>query len=85
MINLFKSHRGYYLSFGILMFLCLSLILKTANEPNLKFIAVFLTAFLYAFWGIVHHIAHHDVSLKIVLEYILVGGLGISLVLFLGS
>lgn len=85
MINSLKSHRGYYSSFGILMFLCVTLILKTSNEPSLRMAILFLTGFLYAFWGIVHHLVHHDVSIKIMLEYVLVGALGISLVLLLSG
>lgn len=85
MVNLFKSHKLYYLSFTALMLLCLALIFKTVDTPDVRFIVLLLTVFLYIFWGIAHHILHHDVSLRIVLEYLLVGGLGISLVLFLGS
>ncbi len=85
MIDSLKSHRGYYLSFGVLMFLCVTLILKTANDTDIRMAILFLTGFLYAFWGIVHHLVHHDVSVKIVLEYVLVGALGIVLVLLLSG
>lgn len=83
MKNLLKYHTGYYVSLGILMFLCLTLLLKSYRIPEYKTIIIFMTAFLYAFWGIAHHIIDHDISLKVVIEYVLIAALGIALLLLI--
>jgi hypothetical protein len=81
MKNLLKYHTGYYLSLGAMMLLCMTLIMKTTNEPRLRVAVICLTSFIYVFWGIAHHIVHHDISLKVVLEYVLIGIIGTVLVL----
>ncbi len=82
MKNLFKYHTGYYITLGVLMFLCLTLLIKSYQIPEYRIIIIFMTAFLYTFWGIAHHVIDHDISLKVVLEYILIASLGIILMLF---
>lgn len=85
MKNLLKYHTGYYLFFGVLMFLCLTLLLKSYRTPEYKIIIIFITAFLYTFSGIAHHIIDHDISFKVVIEYVLIAALGIVLLLLIAS
>jgi hypothetical protein len=59
------------------------LVLSAVGNKNLQMAYIVLTTFLYIVWGIVHHYIHHDVHPRIVLEYILMGSFGISVMFFL--
>ncbi|MCL4353073.1 hypothetical protein M1615_01210 [Patescibacteria group bacterium] len=77
------ADRAYYLSvFFILLLAVLALIYFTGNI-RLQGIIVIGISFIYAFWGIIHHFIHHDLTLKIVVEYVLIGTVGMSAMLFL--
>lgn len=46
-------------------------------------LAVVITSLFYVGWGILHHFVHHDLNAKIVVEYVLIGSLGMTVVLFI--
>ena len=46
---------------------------------------VVATTFFYVLWGILHHLTNHDLHARIVIEYILIGSLGLSIIFFLLS
>jgi hypothetical protein len=83
MKRILESHISYYASLIILLALCCALILRTAKQPGFQLIVIILTAFLYIIWGIAHHKSYHYISLKIVLEYVLIGLIGMGLMLLL--
>lgn len=74
------SHAAYYIALGLMFLLGISLIIFIPHPLMKKIIALMMT-FLYVLWGIIHHVSHHDTSAKIVLEYVLIGTLGIAIVL----
>lgn len=53
------------------------------SNRQIQMIMVVLAAFIYVIWGLLHHFLNHDLKTKIVIEYILIAGLGISAVFFL--
>lgn len=74
-----KNHMLYYLSLIVMLSLGFSLIYMRTDSPQIQKVAFMLTAFCYVLWGIVHHLVHHDMSVRVVLEYVLIGALGIAL------
>jgi hypothetical protein len=55
------------------------------SQRDVQMVLLITTAVLYVFWGVIHHVIHHRFSLHILLEYIAVGVLGISILLFVAS
>ena len=78
-----KSHSAYYLV--LTMILTSGLIWTYLSSPNrqLQMTIVVLTTFFYVAFGTLHHYINHDLNTKIVIEYTLIGSLGLSLVFFL--
>jgi len=83
MYKKFRKHLGYYIS--LLAVLSLGLILIFLTRPNivLQGFVILLTVLFYVFWGILHHLINHELTLKIVVEYVLIGALGISILFFM--
>jgi hypothetical protein len=79
----FKKHLGYYLS--LLTILALGLLLTFLATPNiqLQIIIILLTTFFYVLWGMFHHLVNHELTSKIMIEYVLIGTLGVSILFFL--
>lgn len=83
MTDRIKKHIGYYISlFAILGLGFLATFMVYPNR-ELQMTILSLTIFFYVVWGILHHLINHNLSTKIVIEYILVGSLGLSIVFFL--
>lgn len=80
-----KKHLLYY--FSLLLIFSLGLILTLLSAPNIKLqsIIILLTIIIYVAWGILHHYLSHELTLKIVVEYALIGLLGISILFFVMS
>jgi hypothetical protein len=82
-MNKFRKHIGYYISLiAILIFAIYLIVLSSPNRQLQMSIFVIITI-IYVFWGILHHLLNHNLSLKIVIEYTLIGALGMSIILFL--
>jgi hypothetical protein len=83
MYKKFKKHFGYYLSLSAI--LLLGIILVVVTSPNIKMqgLVISLTVFFYILWGILHHAINHELSARIVIEYVLVGVLGASVLFFM--
>ena len=77
-----KKHLVYYISLILILFLGFGLASFFPYQKNLEMLFVMLTVFFYVLWGVIHHIVHHSFSIRIMLEYIAIGVLGISLILF---
>jgi len=78
-----KRHIIYYLF--LLFFLGISIFLgfQTNYNRQLQTTILFLTGGGYILWGLLHHALHHDLDIKIMLEYVLMGVLGVAAVLLL--
>lgn len=85
MLRKLKKHIGYYLS--LIAIFALGLFLTLLAAPNIKLQAaiIFLTVFFYVLWGILHHLINHELTLRIVVEYVLIGFLGIAILYFMLS
>ncbi len=80
--SLYK-HLGYYVPLAGMLLFAIFIIPRLSYARQLQMILVVAIAIFYVVWGILHHIIHHDISTKIVIEYILIGSLGMTIILFL--
>jgi hypothetical protein len=78
-----KKHFGYYLSLSAILLLGIILIILTSPNIKLQSLVIVLTVFFYVLWGILHHLINHELSSRIVIEYVLVGALGLSILFFM--
>lgn len=77
-----RKHLGHYISLLIILSLGLFLTLLAAPNIKLQGMIVILTIFFYVSWGILHHYINHELTAKIVVEYVLIGLLGLALLFF---
>ncbi|HUQ85158.1 MAG TPA: hypothetical protein VM077_02440 [Candidatus Limnocylindrales bacterium] len=73
-----KKHLGYYSAFIIVQILGLILVLMSAGNKQLQLVAILGTTIFYFLFSVVHHLLDHDLTKKIVLEYALMGCLGLA-------
>lgn len=78
----FKAHRDYYLILAGMQVSGFILVLFAHNDKKLVFSYVVLSTLFYMVWAYVHHFLHHDLTTKIVMEYIVMGALGIAVMFF---
>jgi len=78
----FNKHLFYYSS--LISILLFGVILIFVSSPNLKLQSdiILLTIFFYIILGLLHHKINHELTAKIVIEYILIGALGASIIFF---
>ena len=77
-----RKHLLYYISLITLLIVGFSMAKYFSHDPSLQMACVVLVAFLYVVWGVLHHVLHHSFSIRVMLEYVAVGVLGISIVFF---
>lgn len=85
MMSRLYNHSGYYVFLIIILILGFLLAYTSASSRNFQIGVVIVTTFFYVLWGIMHHLLNHDLNVKIVIEYILVGTLGLTIIFFLLS
>lgn len=74
-----KSHIGYYIAFILVQVLGLGLVLLASGNKQIQLLAVFGIVCFYFLFAIVHHLLDHDLTSKIVIEYALIGCLGLAI------
>jgi uncharacterized membrane protein len=79
-----KKHLGYYIAFALVQLLGLTIVLLSAGNKQLQQMAILGTTIFYFIFAITHHYLDHELNSKIVIEYALIGsiGLAVSLVFF---
>ena len=78
-----KEHIIYYLFLLIILALASIVAMRFAFNKQLQMLIVVITTIFYIGLGIVHHKENHDLMAKIVIEYVLIGSLGIMIIFFL--
>ena len=83
-VKLYK-HTEYYIS--LIIILSLGFLLAYTNRSNRSFqiLVISATTFFYVLWGMIHHLINHDLNAKIVVEYVLIGTFGLTIIFFLLS
>lgn len=64
----------YFLFFVFSLFFLISFI-SIRDSRLTRFLIIILFVVFYIFWGIIHHLLNKTLHLKIVVEYILIGGI----------
>ncbi|MEK7186524.1 MAG: hypothetical protein AAB675_04150 [Patescibacteria group bacterium] len=72
----------YYISLVVILGLGVLFVSLASPNKNLQLIFIGLTTVFYIVFGIIHHLMNHDISISIVLEYLIIGVLGISILFF---
>ena len=77
------NHLTYYL-FLIAIFI-FGFMASVFVYPNLtlQIFIISATIIFYVLWGILHHKITHELTTKIMVEYILIGILGLSVIFFI--
>jgi len=84
MLKRISEHFIYYIS--LIIILSLSFLLAYSNsDRDFQIGVIIATTFFYVLWGILHHLMNHDLHTKIVIEYILIGVFGLTIIFFLLS
>lgn len=78
-----KTHHRYYFALLLMQSLGLYLTYLTSFDYRLQLVVVMMTTFIYIGWALLHHYVEHDMTAKIVVEYILMGSLGITIAFFI--
>lgn len=74
-----KIGSFHFLVLIIILGLGLGLLFFTRGDPTLQLTIGTITSVAYVLWGIIHHALKGDLHAKIVIEYILIGGIAIAL------
>ena len=78
----FAKHFWYYLTFLVVELGGVFAIFYFAYDMVMRIVIVSLMALFYIAWSSLHHHIHHNLTAKIVIEYVLIGALGIAVVVF---
>lgn len=78
-----KKHLGYYFSLLATLILGLALVFLAAPNLKMQIAIVLLIIFFYILWGTMHHLINHELTARIMIEYMLVGALGASIIFFM--
>jgi hypothetical protein len=60
-------------------------LIYSSSDRTFQIGAIIVATFFYVLWGIIHHLLNHDLHGKIVIEYILTGAFGLTVIFFLLS
>ena len=77
-----KKHFWYYITFFSVEISGVVAVAYFAYDSFVRMVIIILMVLFYVFWSLLHHKIHHSVSRKIVIEYLLIGLLGIVISLF---
>ena len=81
-MNILRKDFLYYLLLFVVLLSGFILFLFFATDPQFQMITVILTSFFYVGFALLHHYLKNDLSVKVVIEYVLIASLGISIVYF---
>lgn len=76
------KHYFYYMSLLIMEALVGALVIFSSGDRQKQLTYGVVAAVIYIVWGIAHHLINHTLHKKIVVEYLLMGALGVSILYF---
>ena len=79
-----RHHLTYYGVIAIVMVLSIFSLLS-APSKQLQLLIVSVTTIFYILLAAIHHYIHHSLNAKIVVEYVLIGSLGLTVFTFVLS
>jgi hypothetical protein len=72
-----KTHIVHFSILALILVVGSLTFLSLAGNPQLQAVTGITMAVAYVAWGIVHHSLRKDLHVRIVIEYILVGGIAL--------
>lgn len=75
-----RTHRLDYSLLALIAALFTAYFVLSRHSPRQLFLSTVAFAALYALWGVWHHARGNHLTVKVVLEYLLVAALGIAIV-----
>lgn len=75
-----KIQHIHYFVLLCILFGGLATFLATRGTPSLQAVVGVVTSLFYVAWGIIHHALEGDLHAKVVIEYMLIGGIAIILI-----
>lgn len=82
MLKKASEHGIYYMLLIAILSLCF-LLAYTSTDRSFQIGITVVATLFYVLWGIAHHLINHDLHTKIVIEYILIGAFGLTVIFFL--
>lgn len=76
------EHRLYYFFIILVLATGITMVLRAETRQE-QLVMIGLTVLSYSLIGIVHHFANHNLTVKIMVEYVLIGFLGFGFFFFL--
>ncbi len=80
-----KKHFWYYIALGVIQLFGLGLIILFSNSRQTQLLIILLITTIYTLFALLHHHLQHDLNSKVVIEYVLMGALGVSFAFFVFS
>lgn len=80
-----KEHLIYYAIAALIQLVGLVLITFYATTQEIQMSVVVLMTLVFVLWALAHHYFHHDLHPRVVIEYVLMGSVGITLTYFVLS
>lgn len=77
-----SDHWSYYSALLLILGMGFLGAYLSSPQRTLQMAIVVVTTVFYVSFGILHHALNHDLHTKIVIEYVLIGSLGLALMLF---
>lgn len=82
MVKKKENHISYYIALVSISLLILVLV-SLAPSKQLQMMIVVMGGIIYVSFGILHHLINHDLTVKIVIEYVLIASFGLAVILLL--
>lgn len=81
-MHILRKHPYYYAVAGLIQLSGLMAVTFFADSQQMKMVIIVLMTLAFTAWALLHHYVDHDLHPKVVVEYVLMGSLGISLAFF---
>ena len=78
-----KTRLFHYFVLAVILLGGIFMFFSSQGNTGIQLIVGTITAISYILWGIIHHLINHDLNVKIVIEYILIGVFGLTIIFFL--
>jgi hypothetical protein len=72
MMKALKKHSLYYFLLLMVLMSGFFLFISFASDPQMQVMIVILTSFFYVGFALFHHYLNRDLSVKVVVEYVLI-------------
>jgi len=73
MIHSFRKYAEHYSVLALLLAIGFAGIVFFRQSIAVEYLVIWWLSFAYVMWGIIHHIIRKDLTVFIVLEYLLIG------------